>query len=400
MRWADLLTMAERAIATRRSRSVLSLLGIAVGVAAFVLLTSIGEGARVYILSQFTQFGTNLLTVTPGKTKTVGIPGVLGGTTHKLTLDDAEAIRGIGGIERVVPVAMGNARVEVEDRGRSVKVFEVTAAMPALWKFTVRQGTFLPGGDVRVRRPLTVLGPKLKRELFRDSNPLGKFVRISGFRYQVIGVMASKGNLLVFDIDDAVYIPVASALTMFNMDELVEIQVAFSQGRELSPVVADLTQVLRERHRGEEDFTIMTQAAMLETFDNVMGVVTIAVGAIAGISLFVGAIGILTVMWMTVRERRSEIGLFKAIGATSIEIYRLFLFESLILAMIGGGVGLVCGLAVVQFVHVFVPELPVSPHSGYLAAAVFVSALTGIGAGVLPTRRVASIDPVEALHSI
>ena len=395
MRWADLLTMAGRAIATRRSRSVLSLLGIAVGVAAVVLLTSIGEGARVYILSQFTQFGTNLLTVTPGKTKKVGIPGVLGGTTHKLTLDDAEAIRGIGGIEKVVPVAMGNVRMEVEDRGRSV-----TAAMPALWKFTVRQGTFLPGGDVRVRRPLTVLRPKLKRELFRDSNPLGKFVRIGGFRYQVIGVMASKGNLLGFDIDDAVYIPVASALTMFNMDELVEIQVAFSQGRELSPVVADLTQVLRERHRGEEDFTIVTQAAMLETFDNVMGVVTIAVGAIAGISLFVGAIGILTVMWMTVRERRSEIGLFKAIGATSSEIYRLFLFESLILAMIGGGVGLVCGLAVVQFVPVFVPELPVSPHSGYLAAAVFVSALTGIGPGVLPARRAASIDPVEALHSI
>jgi putative ABC transport system permease protein len=374
-------------------------LGIGLGVAAVVLLTSIGEGTRQYIEGQFTQFGTNLLSIKPGKIKTVGIPGALGGTTHKLSLEDAEALKQVQGIDRIVPLVAGNARVSVEDRGRSVSIFGVTADMPAHWKMSVRQGVFLPQEKFQVRRPVAVLGPKLKRELFQDTNPLGRFVRVAGYRYRVIGVMEPKGNLLGFDIDDAIYVPVASALSMFNMDELMEIQVRFTHGSSLQRVVEDIGQVLRERHRGEEDFTIITQQAMLDTLDSVMEVVTVTVGAIAGISLIVGAIGILTVMWMSVRERTPEIGLLKATGATAREIYGLFLCESAILATLGGGVGLGVGLVVVEILPSLVPGIPMVPHKGYVIGALIVSGVSGIAAGILPARRAARIDPVEALHA-
>ena len=399
MRMSDLTGFAFQAVLARRTRSILSLLGIGLGVAAVVLLTSIGEGTRQFIEGQFTQFGTNLLSIHPGKIKTVGIPGALGGTTHKLSLEDAEALQQVQGIDRIVPLVAGNARVSAEDRGRSVSIFGVTADMPTHWKMNIRQGVFLPKERFHVRRPVAVLGPKLKRELFQDANPLGKFVRVAGYRYRVIGVMEPKGHLLGFDIDDAIYVPVASALAMFNMDELVEIQVRFAHGHSVDRVVEDISLVLRERHRGEEDFTITTQQAMLDTLDNVMEVVTVAVGAIAGVSLIVGAIGILTVMWMSVRERTSEIGLLKAIGATAGEIYGLFLCESAILATLGGGVGLGVGLVVVKLLPFFVPGIPMVPHEGYVIGALIVSGFSGIAAGILPARRAARIDPVEALHA-
>ena len=399
MSFSDTLALAFGSVMSRRGRSGLSLLGIAIGVAAVIVLTSIGEGIRQFILNEFSQFGTNLLSVTPGNVKTLGIPGVLGGTTHKLTLDDAEAIRQIDGIERIVPTIAGNARVEADGRGRSVSVFGVTSETPEHWKVSVRQGTFLPEGDVRRRQAVAVLGPKLKQELFADANPLGQFVRIAGYRFRVLGVMAPKGHLLGFDIDDAVYVPVASAMSMFNLDELMEIQIAFSYRRTVDQVEEDIRQLLMERHRGEEDFTITTQAAMLDTLDSVMNVVTTAVGIIAGISLIVGAIGILTVMWMAVKERTAEIGLLKATGATSGQIYQLILFEAFMLAVIGGGVGLGIGVALSTVLPHLVPRLPTQLHTGYVLAALTISALTGISSGLLPAHRAASIDPVQALHA-
>ncbi|MCA9473332.1 MAG: ABC transporter permease [Nitrospirales bacterium] len=399
MRSMDVLALSWGAITARPARAGLSLLGIAIGVLSVILLTSVGEGTRRYVLSQFTQFGTNLLTITRGKTKTIGIPGVLGGTTHPLTLEDAEAIRQLDGVIRVVPVSVGNARVESEGRGRSVSVFGVTAEMPEHWKFNVRSGSFLPSGDPFRRQPIAVLGPKLKTELFGDASPLGSFVRIAGHRFRVIGVMARKGTLLGFNIDDAVYVPVASAMSLFNMDELNEIQVAFGFGSRLETILRQIRDLLVERHRGEEDFTIVTQAAMLDTMDGIMKVITVAVAIIGGISLVVGAIGIMTVMWMVVRERTGEIGLLKATGATSTQIYQLFLCESVVLAMIGGASGLVCGLGIVQILTIWIPQLPVHPHPTYIVAALTVSSLAGICSGFIPARYAASIDPVIALHT-
>src|SRR3990172_3679167 len=304
------------------------MLGIAIGVAAVILLTSMGEGTRVYVLSQFTQFGTNILAINPGKSKTIGIPGAPGGTTRKLTTDDAEALARIPGVETVVPVTMGLARVEAGPRGRSVTVLGVTPDLPKLWKFGARQGSFWPEGDPRRGAPLAVLGPKLARELFGETSPLGEFVRIAGARFRVVGALEPRGQMMGFDIDDVAHVPVASAMKLFNQDELFEIDLIYSNVNATARVEADVKRVLTERHAGNEDFTVTTQEAMLEVFGNVMGVITMAVGAIAGISLLVGATGILTMMWIAVGERTSEIGLVRALGATREQVQALFLPEA------------------------------------------------------------------------
>jgi putative ABC transport system permease protein len=383
----------------QRLRTVLSTLGIAIGIAAVILLTSIGEGTRRYLLTEFTQFGTNILEVSPGKTETAGIPGVFGGTTYKLSLDDAAAIERLPDVQAIVPLAVGQARVEANGRGRSVFIYGVTSDLPAVWKFHVRQGSFLPAGDPRRGSLVAVLGPRVKRELFGDDNALGKFVRIAGHRLRVIGVMAPKGRMLGFDIDDAAYVPVATGMRMFNQDELQEIDVLFAHESITRTVAASIRRLLKNRHGGKVDFTITTQTEMLKVFNNVMNAITRAVGAIAGVSLVVGAIGVFTMMWISVGERVGEIGLLRALGGTEREVRFLFLLEAVVLTVIGGICGIAAGLGIGGLLRIAVPGLQVYTPLRYIVAAVAVSALAGLVAGVLPARRAATLDPVEALRA-
>jgi putative ABC transport system permease protein len=395
----DVLRLAAGALRAHRLRSLLSMLGIAIGVAAVILLTSIGEGTRVYMVSQFTQFGTNILAINPGKAKTFGIPGVLGGTTRKLTIDDAEALARVPGVETVVPVVMANGRVEAGERGRSVTVLGVTPNLPILYRFGARQGSFWPEGDPRRAAPFAVLGPKLARELFGDRSALGEFVRVAGGRFRVVGVMEPKGEMMGFDVDDIAYVPVASAMDLFSLDELMEIDLIYSSARDAALVEAEVKRVLAVRHGGTEDFTVTSQEAMLEVFGEVMDVVTMAVGAIAGISLLVGATGILTMMWIAVGERTGEIGLVRALGATRGQVQALFLAEAAALAGLGGIAGVALGLGVGAALHLAVPGLPVETPLRFVLAGLAVSVATGLVSGVAPARRAALLDPIEALRA-
>jgi putative ABC transport system permease protein len=395
----DLVRLAAGALRAHRLRSFLSMLGIAIGVAAVIILTSIGEGTRVYMVAQFTQFGTNILAINPGKAKTIGIPGVLGGTTRKLTIDDAEALARVPGIETVVPVVMASARVEAGERGRSVTVLGVTPNVPVLYRFGARQGSFWPEGDPRRAAPFAVLGPKLARELFGERSALGEFVRVAGGRFRVVGVMEPKGQMMGFDIDDIAYVPVASAMDLFNLDELMEIDLIYSSARDAALVEAEVKRVLAVRHGGTEDFTVTSQEAMLDVFGQVMDVVTMAVGAIAGISLLVGATGILTMMWIAVGERTGEIGLVRALGATRAQVQVLFLAEAAALAGLGGGAGVALGLGVGTALRLAVPGLPVETPLRFVLAGLAVSVATGLVAGVAPARRAALLDPIEALRA-
>jgi putative ABC transport system permease protein len=395
----ELLRFAVGALQGQRLRSALSALGVAIGVAAVVLLTSLGEGTRQYIVSQFTQFGTNLLEINPGKIKTMGMPGVLGGTTHKLTLDDADAVRRVPGVAAVVPVVVGQARVEAGGRGRSVYIYGVGHEMQRVWQVQVAQGEFLPVMDARRQGSFVVLGPKLAREVFGQEPPLGQRVRIGSLSLLVIGVLEPKGQVLGLDMDDSAYMPVATAMNLFNQSELMAIDVLAARAEAIQFVVARIRAMLTERHRGEEDFTITTQGEMLDTFGRVIGIITIAVTAIAGVSLLVGAIGILTVMWISVNERTAEIGLLRALGVSEGGVGAIFLVEATLLAVIGGLGGLLLAAAVAAAIHAAAPGLPLQTPPLAIPAAVLTSVVVGIASGYLPARRAASLDPVDALRA-
>jgi putative ABC transport system permease protein len=368
-------------------------------VTAVILLTSLGEGTREYIVVQFTQFGTSIIAVNPGKVKTLGMPGALGGTTHKLTIDDAEALRRIPGVNEVVPVAFGQARVEGGGRGRSVYIQGVGWEAAKGFRLSVSQGSFLPRMDPNRRSSYTVFGAKLAQELFDDQSPLGQRVRIGGYTFLVIGVMEAKGQMLGFDFDDTAYIPVASALDLFDVDELVEIDVVAASTDVIPEVVEGIRSVLMDRHRGEEDFTITTQTEMLETFGKIIGMITIAVSGIAGVSLLVGAMGILTIMWISVHERTNEIGLLRALGVTRATVQGLFLLESVLLAVAGGALGLLAGFATTSLGRAAIPGLPLSTPPMAVIAALVMCLVVGVVSGVAPARRAADLDPVDALRA-
>lgn len=395
----DLMRLSSGAMVGHPLRSILSMLGIAIGVAVVIMLTSLGEGARRYMVAEFSQFGTNVLAVNPGKTETHGVPGAFGGTTQKLTIDDAEALTRIPILDAVVPVAVGQARVEGGGRGRSVFVYGVTDAFPSVMKFDIGQGSFLPAGDPRRGSSVAVLGPRLKRELFGEENALGRFVRIAGARLRVIGVMEPKGQVLGMDIDDAAYVPVATAMRLFNLEELQEIDIVFAHEGLTQIAIDAVREVLIDRHRGDEDFTIVSQSEMLKVFGRVMDVITLGVAVIAGISLLVGSIGIFTMMWISVGERVSEIGLMRALGATGQQVQAVFLTEAILLTMMGGVSGLLFGLFSTFVLRLVLPEFPAGAPIEYVVAAVVVSAVAGLLSGVGPARRAAELEPVEALRA-
>jgi putative ABC transport system permease protein len=394
----DLLRYATGGIRAQRLRSSLTALGIAVGIAAVVILTSIGEGIHRFVLAEFTQFGTNLVAVTPGKTETFGISGAVVSNVRPLSLEDAEALEALDDVVAVVPQLQGNAAVEGGGRSRRTAVLGVGPRVPEVWRMTVRVGRFLPEDEYRSARAYAVLGATLARELFGSASPLGERIRVGGVPYRVVGVMAPKGQFLGFDLDDSVFVPAARALELFNRDGVMEIDVLYRAGGRPEAVADGIRRVLLARH-GAEDFTVTTQQQMLEVLGSVLDVLTLAIGALGAISLLVGGVGILTVMVIAVNERVSEVGLLRALGAERGQVLRLFLAESVLLAAVGGLVGLGFGVGSMQTVAVLAPGLPVELSWRYALLAEALAAAVGLAAGVLPARRAAHLEPVEALRT-
>lgn len=394
----DVLHMAVQSVKAHRVRSTLTAVGIGVGIATVMLLTSIGQGINRFVVDEFTQFGTHLIAINPGKVQTMGMSAGVISSTRPLTLDDNQALTRISGAVAVVPGIFGNGPVAFSGRSRNTYINGVDQNMPQVWKFNIAAGRFLPPDDPQSARALAVLGSKLKTELFGSRPALGEKVRIGGSSFRVIGVMEPKGQVLGFDMDDGVYIPAARALELFNREGLMEIDVLYRSGANEEQVVAAIRDMLISRH-GREDFTIITQNQMLDVLGRILGVLTLAVGALGGISLLVGSVGILTIMTIAVNERVGEVGLLRALGATRTRVSALFLGEALLLAAAGGMAGLLVGTLGAQLLGLIVPALPVTVPWGYAALALGLSAAIGLAAGVLPARKAAALDPVEALRT-
>ncbi len=398
MRTQDLTSLTFSTIRAKKLHSLLTGLGIAVGIAAVILLTSLGEGLQRFVLSEFTQFGTNLVTIKPGRVTTMGSPlGVLG-SERLLTLEDAESLREISQVEAVVPMLYGNGEVEYEGKRRRITLYGVNHQMDHAFRMRVASGRFLPDDNPRAARPYTVLGHKTKNELFGNSNPLGERIRIGNIPCRVIGVMEPKGQILGFDMDDTVYLPTVRLLDLFNREGLMEIGILYREDANADEVVNDIKRLLINRH-GQEDFTITTQAQMLDVLGSLLDMLTAAVGTLGGISLLVGCVGILTVMTIAVRERTSEIGLLRALGATKGNILTFFLAEATILAALGGVGGLLLGIGGAYLLHLLIPGLPVHTPWSYVILAEILAAIIGLLAGAYPARQASKLDPVVALQS-
>ncbi len=398
MRIEDALTYGNRVLTGAKGRTWLMLLAMTIGVGSVVILTALGEGARQFVTNEFSSMGTHLIIVVPGKVETTGsTPPLVGGTPRDLTLNDALALQRSSAIRRIAPIAFGAAPVSHKQLERDITVMGSTSELLSVRNLTLAKGDFLPPGDPARGSAVTVIGSKLKKELFGGKRALGQWVRINDRRFRVIGILKPMGESLGMDTGDIAIIPVATAQSLFNSNTLFRILVQ-ANGRSAIPRAEKaIVDILRERHDGEEDITVITQNALLSTFDGIFRSLTYTVTGIAAISLAVAEILIMNVMLVAVSQRTSEIGLLKALGSRNNDILLLFMVEAGLLSVAGALCGVATAYGGVWLLNQLLPKFPLAIPLWALAAAVSVSLITGLLFGVLPARPAARLDPVQAL---
>ena len=398
MRLPDVLSFASRSLVGARTRTLLMLLAMSIGVASVVLLTALGEGARRYVIGEFEQLGTDLLIMLPGRNETTGGPPPLFGQTPRdLTIDDAQALLRHPSIRRIAPISVGNAPVSHGSRDREVTILGSTRDFFPVRRIKMGAGRILPDIPADRQSNVTVLGAKLKHELFGSQPALGRWVRINDRRFRVIGLLAPAGESLGTDLGDMAIIPVASAQALFDAPSLFRVLIQARSKEDIESARKAALETIRLRHDGEDDVTIITQDAMLSTFDKILRALTYTVAGIAGISLAVAGILIMNVMLVAVSQRIGEIGLIKALGGSERQVLRLFLVEAVMLAGAGALLGLVlAGLGIALMNHLY-PSFPLAAPLWAPLAAAGVAVSTGLLFGVMPARRAARMDPVQAL---
>jgi len=399
MNFFEYARVALESLRANRLRSALTMLGVIIGVAAVILLVSLGEGTKKYVEEQFAGLGSNILIVTPGKIETKGGPPVIGAAKHKLTLSDSYVLEKKGYLfGGVAPVVFGTAEVRSGSRSRNVPVLGVTPSFSHVRNLHVEIGSFVSESDVEAKRRICVLGRTVKRELFGNANALGQMVKVSGGRFRVVGIMQSKGVSLGIDLDDIVFVPVRSAQDIFDTDALLEIILSVRNKNDIDSAKELARSILFKNHNRHEDFTITNQAAMLSSLYTILDTMTYVLGGIATISLLVGGIGIMNIMLVTVKERTNEIGIRKAVGARDRDILVQFLLESTALSSSGGIGGMLVGVLGAYGIRLLVPKLPVEVPSWAIVLAFTFSVFVGIFFGVYPARKAAALHPIEALR--
>lgn len=400
MRLADTARYAFQSLVRARGRTALMLLAMSIGVSAVVILTGLGEGARRYVTGEFASLGTNLIIIMPGRSETTGGAAALmaGETPRDLTVDDYLALTRNAQVSMAAPVMVGVAGAARGRLEREVTVIGTTSEFVKIRHLEMGQGKFLPPGDPSRAVNVCVIGGKIKQELFGKEQALGEWLRLGDRRFRVIGVLSSSGRSLGVDVQELVIVPVASSQALFNSPGLFRILVE-ARSREVMPRLQDqIRSAIAERHQGEEDVTVVTQDAVLATFDNILQALTFTVGGIGAISLAVAGILIMNIMLVAVSQRTREIGLLKAVGASRGQVTTLFLSEAVLLALLGGLLGLLFGYLGTWAIHGVYPEMDSQSPAWAVSAAISVSSLTGLVFGIMPARKAAALEPVEALN--
>ena len=393
MRLAEAFRVALGALRANRLRSLLTMLGVIIGVGAVVVLVAIGSGAKQEVEAQVEGLGSNIIFVVPGSVEFGSAPSI-----SRLQIDDVSYLgRVIGNPESVAATVSSGETVTVG----STEVFSTIAGtnenVPNVFTRPIARGEYLTETDVDTRRRVAVLGSGVADALFGDVEPLGRQITIAGVRFRVIGVFEEVGSTFGVSRDDEIHIPVTTAQQLFGVDRIDALAVKASTIDDVEPLRKEILDALKERYPDDE-FSAVTQSQILGTLGEILGLLTLVLAAIAAISLLVGGVGVSNIMLVSVRERTREIGLRKALGARRRDITVQFLIEAVLLTTVGGIIGMSIGVGVALLANTFSP-LPAVIAWWSPVLAFTVSVAVGVFFGVVPARRAGKLEPVEALRS-
>jgi putative ABC transport system permease protein len=397
--FTDCTRLAAGALVRYPLRTCMMLLATAIGVAAVLVLTALGEGARRFVAAEFQSLGTHLLIVLPGKVETTGMgPGLAAGESPRdITLEDARALLRSPSVDKVAPIVVGAAVVSFGGLERDITVMGSTASLLDLRRWEMARGEFLTDQDWDRASPECVIGHTIDRELFAGRSSIGQWLRVGDRRCRVVGVLARQGMSVMVDVDELVLLPVVSAQQLLNAPGLFRVLVEATDRSTVAAAQRDITEIMKKRHRGKEDVTIITQDSVLSTFDGIFRALTAGLAGIASVSLLVAGVLIMNIMLVAVSQRTREIGLLKALGANRGHITRLFLTEAVILATFGAGAGIVLGSAAVWLMRTLYSDLDFMPPVWAVAGAFAIAVGCGLLFGLMPARRAARLDPIAAL---
>ena len=399
MRLIDLVLYTFLALRRQRFRSVMLLIAVGLGVGAVIVLTALGEGARGYVMGEFAFLGTDTLVVFPGRKETTGgMPPITGTAARAITLEEVEVLeRTVPGVTSLAPIVIGNGPVSYKSRERESLVVGTTAAFFAIRQLEVGQGSTLPGLALSEGKQVAVIGQKLKKELFDNRRAIGQWVRLRDYRFRVIGVLTGTGDSFGADLSEAIFVPVASAQSVFNVHGLFRVMMKVRDNYQVEEVKSQISTRMQELHEGEQDVTIVSPDAMLSTFDDILQALTLGVSGIAAISLVVAGILVMNITLMSVKQRTAEIGLLKALGAPAAQVRTLFLTEAVLIATAGALLGMLVGRLLVAVGRHLYPSIPFATPGWALWAALGLAIGTALVFAWLPAQQAARLEPVDAL---
>ena len=399
MRLIDLIRYTLLALRRQRVRSVMLLTAVGLGVGAVVVLTALGEGARGYVMGEFAFLGKDTVIMFPGRKETTGaMPPITGAASRAITLEEVAVLeRTVPGVTSLAPLVIGNAPVSYKSRERESIVLGTTAAFFAIRQLEIGQGSNLPELSLNEGKQVAVIGQKLKTELFDNRRAIGQWIRLRDYRFRVIGVLTGSGDSFGADLSEAIFIPVASAQSVFNIHGLFRVMLKVQENYQVEDVKSQISKRMQALHEGEQDVTIISPDAMLSTFDDILRVMTLGVAGIAAISLVVSGILVMNVTLMSVKQRTAEIGLLKAVGAPAAQVRTLFLTEAALIATAGALVGMLLGRLLVAVGRQIYPSVPFVTPVWAMWSALGLAVGTALVFAWLPAQQAARMEPVDAL---